>query len=597
MKGAKTVQLVKPITTTSLFVVSGGARGITARCVIALAERHQCNFILLGRSARSIPETSWTDPDADERALMKQVSTHLLQQGEKPAPARVKQIVRGIIAEREIGATLEAIERAGGRAEYLSVDVTDAAAVERLLPPAIAQFGASVTGLIHGAGNLADKLIEKKTIADFEQVYNVKVRGLQHLLATISPTMLNYLVLFGSVAGFYGNIGQADYAIANEIFNKTAQLVRQTYPNCRVVTINWGPWDGGMVTPELRRYFDEHQIRLIPIEDGTQMFIYELENLQHTDTSAQVVVGDAIRAVPAQVSEELRSYQIERNLVLAANSFLHDHTIGEHPVLPAVFGVAWMTNTCEELYPGYAMFNAQNFKVLKGIVFDEHFTGRYILDLNERRKNADEIVLDGLIWSATADGKQRFNYSCQVGLRREKPAAPYREAIDLSDTDGRDGATLYENCTLFHGPAFQGIERILNLSEEKVTMLCQSPQTGIAQQGQFPLRSFNPWLADIQFQCMLVWLRRFYNAGGMPLGARLVEQYRPLPLDAPFYVSLDIESHNAGKLIGSVTAHDEAGQLYMRVQSIQVAVSARLNELFARARKVMAAHRDISLIN
>lgn len=61
------------ITSSSVFVVSGGAKGITAECVIRLAQRYRCKFILLGRSPRTVPEAAWVTPAAvaqrDEAAL------------------------------------------------------------------------------------------------------------------------------------------------------------------------------------------------------------------------------------------------------------------------------------------------------------------------------------------------------------------------------------------------------------------------------------------------------------------------------------------------------------------------------------------------
>src|SRR5690606_276050 len=112
---------------------------------------------------------------------------------------------------------------------------------------------------------------------DFEYVYAAKVHGLENMLAAIDPHQLKVMVLFSSVAGFYGNTGQADYAIANEILNKTAHRFQALYPQCRVITINWGPWDGGMVTQQLRDYFDQLNTKIIPVDVGTQMPIDELE--------------------------------------------------------------------------------------------------------------------------------------------------------------------------------------------------------------------------------------------------------------------------------------------------------------------------------
>jgi NAD(P)-dependent dehydrogenase (short-subunit alcohol dehydrogenase family) len=182
---------------------------------------------------------------------------------------------KSLAAKREIEQTLDRIAQAGGQAEYLSVDITDSDAVAQHLAAVELRFG-KINMLVHGAGNLADKPIEKKTAEDFDLVYAPKVKGLENLLNCINPSQLDCLVLFSSVVGFYGNAGQTDYAIANDILNKTAYVIKQKYPQCHTVAINWGPWDSGMVSPELKRAFAERQIKTIPIAAGTQMLVAEL---------------------------------------------------------------------------------------------------------------------------------------------------------------------------------------------------------------------------------------------------------------------------------------------------------------------------------
>jgi NAD(P)-dependent dehydrogenase (short-subunit alcohol dehydrogenase family) len=571
------------ITSSSVFVVSGGARGITAQCVLAMARRYRCRFLLLGRSARSVPEAAHFRPGTSEADLKRDVAKHLAAQGQKPTPPQVQQLVRAIQATHEIDATLRAVEEAGAQAAYLAVDITNRDEVLHRLPAALEPLG-PVSGIIHGAGNLADKLIEQKTLRDFERVYTVKVSGLANLLAALPLAELNYLVLFSSVVGFYGNVGQTDYAIANEVLNKMAHQVRRAYPNCRVVAINWGPWDGGMVTPALKQYFAQHNITLIPQDAGTEMLLYELERPQ--SSPAQTIVGSPIKAVASGQSSTPRSYRTQRRLVLEENPFLYDHVIGGRPVLAAVFGVSWIANTAEQLYPGYTLHTFHNYRVLKGIVFDETLADSYMLDLKEQEHTDDEIALDALIWSATPNGKQRYHYSGQVRLRREPAPSPIYETFDLTESHVLDGAELYRDGTLFHGPSFQGIERTLNISPQRVTMQCRVPELSLVQQGQFPIQTFHPYLTDIEFQCMLIWVRHYYQAGGMPLRAERIEHFRMLAPGERFYVSMDVQNSSESSLVADVTVHDAEGRIYLRVSGTAVTISQRLNTLFAQSRIV-----------
>ena len=85
---------------------------------------------------------------------------HLSAQGEKPTPKKVQSLFKGLVSRLEIENTLQEIAQAGGQALYLSVDVTNLDMMQAKISQAAQQLGA-VTGILHGAGNLADKLIEK----------------------------------------------------------------------------------------------------------------------------------------------------------------------------------------------------------------------------------------------------------------------------------------------------------------------------------------------------------------------------------------------------------------------------------------------------
>ncbi len=553
---------------TSVFLVSGGAKGITAKCTIRLAQQHPCKFILLGRSELLETEPDFAHNCFDEATLKKRIMEYLLSTGEKPTPMSVQKLYNQIASSREIKETLAAIQQAGGEAEYISVDVTDTSALNQKLTTTVQRMG-EITGIIHGAGNLADKLIEKKTEQDFEKVYTAKVQGLENILACVKPNQIEHLVLFSSVTGFYGNIGQSDYAIANEILNKSAHLFKQQYPQSHVVAINWGGWDSGMVTAELKKEFARRGIDIIPVEAGTQMLVRELRNANHNTT--QLVIGSPMPTPAAPLDTELHTYRIRRKLTLEANPFLQDHVIAGNPVLPATCAVSWMSDVCEKLYPGYKAFSSTDFRIFKGITFNETLADEYILDLQETSKNLDNHEVNFLckIWSKNPEGKTIYHFSTQVKLLRNIPPAPIYEKLNLTEdniitTTGKDFYQTGESA-LFHGSAFQQLKRVININSEKITVECFWQEIDKTKQGQFPAYWINGFTTDLSTHPLWIWLNHYHQEICLPGQQEKYEQFAKTPYNETFYVSCEVRSKTQTGVIADFFVHDKQGKIYSQL--------------------------------
>ncbi|MEQ8970428.1 MAG: SDR family NAD(P)-dependent oxidoreductase [Coleofasciculus sp. C1-SOL-03] len=568
-----------PIHSSSVILVSGGGRGITAQCVIKLAQYYPCNFILLGRSPFTETEPEWAKNCRNEADLKKRIMQDLIAQGEKPTPIKVQKIFKTLSAQREIATTLSTIHQVGGQAEYLSVDITNYAALQTGLASVVQRLG-TITGMIHGAGNLADKLIENKSEQDFDTVYAAKVEGLENLLNCVPPSQLDFLVLFSSFVAFYGNAGQADYALANEILNKTAYRLQHQYPTCHVVSIGWGPWDGGMVTPQLKKVFTQLNIELIPESVGAQILADELHD-SYANTAQILVMSNPIVPSLQPLNPDLQTFRIRRQLTLTANPFLYHHVIDGKPVLPAMCGLAWMANTCEQLYPGYQFLSCQNYKVLKGIVFDDTLAQDYILDVKEINKSkSGEIEFEGLLWSESRNGIPHYHYSAQIKLVQQIPLADTETPLMIRQDSVRLRLFPYQDGTLFHQPYFQGLKGMLKISPDHLMAHCRFEAIQVRKQGQFPVQTFNPYTADALFQSLLVWVRHYYDAGSLPLQVQRLEQFKAIPFEQDFYVSLTVHSSRENQAIASATASDSRGQVYLRISQMQVTVSPRLNPLF-----------------
>jgi len=565
---------------SSVVLVSGGARGITAQCVIELAQRAKCKFILLGRSSIENPEPHGASGVSEESALKQIIMDDLKARGEKPTLQKVQRAYKSIITRREVKETLDAVKQAGGEAVYLQVDITNRDELIAKLAVPVHHFG-PITGIIHGAGNLADKLIEKKTVEDYESVFSTKIDGLENMLASVPLRQLDFLVLFSSIVGFYGNVGQADYAMANEILNKTAHLMKLKNPNCHIISIGWGPWDSGMVTPELKKAFEERNVRVIPADVGANILADEL--MPSAAPVSQIVVGDAPPPPPASHTPELRHYEIRRKLSLDANPFLHDHRIGEHPVLPATCAATWVASACEQLYPTHTFHTIENYKVLKGIVFDENLADEYVLDLKEIAKSDDgDVEFDALIWSHNKNGRKLYNYSLRLKLVTTPPPPPLDAEIFYAGEPMESplsGKTLYGDGTLFHGPSFQGVERVLHVSNARLTMEVTLPKIDHKVQGQFPVQTGNPFIYDAIVQSLLIWAQVFYQAPCLPSYMERLDQYKAIPFDEVIRVTLEIASQSETAVVGNLTVQDQSGQTYVYIKGLQGTISRRLNTM------------------
>ncbi|MFB4318043.1 SDR family NAD(P)-dependent oxidoreductase [Actinomadura sp. 21ATH] len=262
---------------SGVVLLTGGGRGITARTAVELARRTGCHVELIGRTPPPHPDPG-PDPAlaaaADEAALRRA----LVAQGGGRTPAEIEALIRRILADREVRATLDALAGHAASVRYTQVDVRDAQAVRAAVEDVYARHG-RLDGVVHGAGIVDDRLVRDKDPASFARVYRTKVDGARALAAAVRPD-LGFFVVFGSVAGVHGNRGQADYAAANDACDTLAHVWR-TQLRGRVLVADWGPWDGGggcggMVTPELAREYARRGIPLIDPAAGVAALLREI---------------------------------------------------------------------------------------------------------------------------------------------------------------------------------------------------------------------------------------------------------------------------------------------------------------------------------
>jgi NAD(P)-dependent dehydrogenase (short-subunit alcohol dehydrogenase family) len=134
-----------------------------------------------------------------------------------------------------------------------------------------------IVGLVHGAGLIKDKLIRQKSVESFDRVLETKLDGALNLIRLLRGDALKFTALFSSIAGRFGNVGQSDYAAANEVLNKLAHWLDRRWPG-RVVSLIWGPWSGVGMVSQLESHLGNRGLGMISPESGGSLLVNELRH-------------------------------------------------------------------------------------------------------------------------------------------------------------------------------------------------------------------------------------------------------------------------------------------------------------------------------
>jgi enediyne polyketide synthase len=306
------------LTSGDVMVVTGGAKGITAQCLQALAERVPFAVALLGTSP---------PPSAGE-------------------------------STNEISQTLQRLTELSVQARYYQCDVTDSAAVRACMARVGRELGV-VRGIIHAAGiNVPHKLADVSRPA-FRSVLEPKMLGLLNLLEATDPGELRELVLFSSVIGASGMAGNADYAYANAWMGLVLRWLAPRSPYLRARSFAFSIWDQvGMGARQgsvevLRRM----GIGAIPVAEGTRQFV-ELMHTRWRTTELLVTAraaglatlrfADRAPSIELPLVREIRSLQpgveliSEMQLSPQRDRYIRDHDYKGALLFPAVVGMEAM---------------------------------------------------------------------------------------------------------------------------------------------------------------------------------------------------------------------------------------------------------------
>jgi enediyne polyketide synthase len=326
-----------------VLLVAGGGKGITAACSLALAQQTGVTLALLGRS----------HPQSD--------------------PSLAKHLAN--------------LEAAGIRYQYLSVDVLDAPGVIQAVNAIEAHLG-PITGILYGVGINNPMLLHMLDAEAFAETFAPKVKGLQNVLAAISPQQIRHLITFGSVIACTGMPGEAHYALANEWLGQITAAFQSAYPACSCLCIEWSVWSDIGMGERLGRVaaLRAAGITPIPVEEGVALF---LRLISHNQTITRIVASGRFGAMPTlqMATRQLPFLRfLEKPLVFypdvelivdvemstSTDPYLNDHQLQHERIVPAVMSLEAMAQIAQAVKGSQTRPAFSDVRFASPLVIPEH---------------------------------------------------------------------------------------------------------------------------------------------------------------------------------------------------------------------------------
>lgn len=586
-----------------VIVATGGARGITAECLRTLAP-FKPTLVLIGRSAQPTPE----DPalrDLDQARLRAHFVAAAKASGTKFRPVDIEAQLHRYLGQRDMLRNLADLAALGARVDYRAADVSDPAAVAELFAGIFDRYG-HVDMVVHGAGIIQDAPFEKKTTASFNNVFDTKVDSAFLVTQAAMNDRLRAVCFFTSVAGRYGNPGQADYAAANETLCRYAwALQRGPLAHGQVKAINWGPWGktttgAGMVTETVRQQFLSRGIGMVEAVPGRNYFFQEMfwTGSDDVESNGWVADGETLEAatcalppVPGEMRPDASTVVLLKDAVVAADNlaalrwrfdivsapYTDDHRFDAIAVMPMAGVIQILSEVPAALNVPGRVVSVENLKMFKGLTLEDGPK-----DLRLEMTSVPQAPSKVHVRILSDDSKPRVHYQADLTL-----ADSYTEVgIAPSPTSSNIGwagpqmPAIYRHW-LSHGPRFQTLDWLNTLNAQQMRFVAHGsrPESFVPVPASAEWH-FDPALLDGMVQTLWVWSKALHDMSALPLSAQSIRRFAGDPALGPLQVETEILGVSEGQeVLSRIRAFDAQGRLCYEVEGFRVQCTKMLNRL------------------
>ncbi|GAA1722039.1 SDR family oxidoreductase [Streptomyces yatensis] len=440
----------------SVVVVAGGARGITAEVVKAVAEHFRPRIYVLGsNSLDDWPPETYEGTDEEFAARRAGYIKTEIARRDGRTVADINRAFDRMVNARSARRNLDemAAHSGPGRVTYLACDMRDGDAVDGAIGHVLAEQG-RIDLLVNAAGLQRSGLIKDKSFAEFTAIRDLKLDSYLHLKRALRTAPPRLWCNFGSLLGYFGQLGEADYAAANDFLAAAATHTRATDGRTDEFTIGWTLWEGvGMGANELTKAYYERagSYSNMAIAEGIHHFVQELHapvrrpSVVHLGEAERATVerfypgylattGEAERPgffLRRLLESDERSVVYECAFDLETDGYLEHHTVRGEATLPGTFVTELAAEAARALVPGKRVIAFEDLRF-------EHFLRVYRdLPAGPRRIRAElvdspgevtvvqvRITEDVVAPSGVVLVKDRVHFLARVLLDTEAPTAP-----------------------------------------------------------------------------------------------------------------------------------------------------------------------------
>jgi NAD(P)-dependent dehydrogenase (short-subunit alcohol dehydrogenase family) len=527
----------------TVFAITGAAGSIVSAITADLAAASGGIFYLLDMAP--MPDAANADIRRvfdDRDNLKRELFERLKAAGERATPAIVERQLAMLERLNSALAAIEAVQAAGGTAHYMQLDLTDSDAVAGAIDTIRRQHG-RIDVLLHAAGIERSHSLPDKSAEEFDLVFDVKCDGWYNLLHNIADMPLAATVVFSSIAGRFGNMGQTDYSAANDLLCKYTSAMRRTHPNTRAIAIDWTAWASigmasrgsipemmalagiDMLAPEagipvIRRELTEVNGRgEIVIADRLGVLIDERDASGGLDI--QALAERCLHPMLGQLvtMDPYRGLRVDTLLDPTEQPFLFDHQIEGTPVLPGVMALEAFAELAQLLFPELPLRSLEDIEFMAPMKFYRQQPQTLELRADFGMAGDDVVVHCVCASSRMLHGQDQAqvttHFSATVRLGNEAMAAVGGSLPQASSTAVVTAEDLYR--IYFHGAAYQVLQQAWLAGDKVVASMADNlPCNHLPEGGPLVLQ---PRLIELCFQAAGVW--QIGTSGKMALPRRI----------------------------------------------------------------------------